>query len=250
MPVLVIDPTWPAQARLMFAWSVEHFLIATTMLVVGVFSVLSWDSMFPGHRDVLVLGPLPIRAHTILLAKLAAVVTALSLAVVTLHAASGVVWPLALNAGRPRARCGRTGSDDGSRDSAGRRGRSAARAGQGPGGRSAQRAARAGSRRWRRHRCVPARCPASLCVWCSGARFSLPHRVGHKAIHRPGARRMVQEQVVRFDQPVRELIPAGASAGARRQRDHAARSGDPPFRAAPNAGDVSPRRPCQSLRRL
>ena len=82
----------------MFAWSVEHFLIATTMLVVGVFSVLSWDSMFPGHRDVLVLGPLPIRAHTILLAKLAAVVTALSLAVVTLHAVSGIVWPLALNA--------------------------------------------------------------------------------------------------------------------------------------------------------
>ena len=73
LPVLAINPTWPAQVRLMFAWSVEHFLIATTMLVVGVFSVLSWDSMFPGHRDVLVLGPLPIRAHTILLAKLAAV---------------------------------------------------------------------------------------------------------------------------------------------------------------------------------
>jgi hypothetical protein len=98
VPVLAINPTWPAQVRLMFAYSVEHFLIATTMLVVGVFSVLSWDSMFPGHRDVLVLGPLPIRAHTILLAKLAAVVTALSLAVVTLHAVSGIVWPLALNA--------------------------------------------------------------------------------------------------------------------------------------------------------
>ena len=91
-------PDGPVQVRLMFAWSVEHFLIATTMLVVGIFSVLSWDSMFPGHRDVLVLGPLPIRAHTILLAKLAAVVTALSLAVVTLHVVSGVVWPLALNA--------------------------------------------------------------------------------------------------------------------------------------------------------
>lgn len=98
VPALVVDPTWPAQVRLMFAWSVEHFLIATTMLVVGVFSVLSWDSMFPGHRDVLALGPLPIRAHTILLAKLAAVVTALSLAMVTLHAVSGIVWPLALNA--------------------------------------------------------------------------------------------------------------------------------------------------------
>ena len=39
------------------------------MLIVGIFSVLSWDLMFPGHRDVLVLAPLPIRAHTLLLAK-------------------------------------------------------------------------------------------------------------------------------------------------------------------------------------
>jgi hypothetical protein len=97
LPVLMIDPAAPAQARLMFAWSVEHFLIATTMLVVGVFAVLSWDSMFPGHRDVLVLGPLPIRAHTILLAKLAAVATALGLAVLTMNLVVGVLWPLAVN---------------------------------------------------------------------------------------------------------------------------------------------------------
>lgn len=98
VPVLSLDATTHLQARLMFAWSVEHFLIATTMLVVGIFSVLTWDSMFPGHRDVLILGPLPIRAHTILLAKLTAVITAMSLAVVTLHVVSGLVWPLALNA--------------------------------------------------------------------------------------------------------------------------------------------------------
>ena len=98
VPVLTIDAAAPAQARLMFAWSVEHFLIATTMLVVGIFSVLSWDSMFPSHRDVLVLGPLPIGTHTILFAKLAALATALSLAVVTFHAVAGVAWPLALNA--------------------------------------------------------------------------------------------------------------------------------------------------------
>ena len=54
--------------------------------------------MFPGQRDVLVLGPLPVRAHTILLAKFAAVATALGLAVFALHVAAGVVWPLALNA--------------------------------------------------------------------------------------------------------------------------------------------------------
>ncbi len=45
-----------AFGRLSFAWSVEHFLIATTMLVVGLFAVLSWGAIFPGQRDVLVLG--------------------------------------------------------------------------------------------------------------------------------------------------------------------------------------------------
>src|ERR1035438_6660763 len=29
-----------------FCWSTEHFLIATTMLTVGLFAVLSWDSTF------------------------------------------------------------------------------------------------------------------------------------------------------------------------------------------------------------
>jgi hypothetical protein len=34
------------------------------MLVVGLFAVLSWESTFPDKRDVLVLGPLPVRAGT------------------------------------------------------------------------------------------------------------------------------------------------------------------------------------------
>src|SRR5882724_6037016 len=33
------------------AWTEEHFLIATTMMVVGLFTVLCWDSTFPGRRD-------------------------------------------------------------------------------------------------------------------------------------------------------------------------------------------------------
>ena len=41
IPALVNVSAAPAQARLIFAWSIEHFLIATTMLVVGVFAVLS-----------------------------------------------------------------------------------------------------------------------------------------------------------------------------------------------------------------
>lgn len=82
-------------ARLALTLVFEHFLIATTMLVVGLFAVLSWDSTFPDRRDVLVLAPLPIRARTMFLAKVAAVATALSLTVALLHGASGLIWPLA-----------------------------------------------------------------------------------------------------------------------------------------------------------
>ena len=52
-------------------------MIATTMLVVGLFAVLSWESTFPDRRDVLVLSPLPVRARTLFLAKVAAVGSAL-----------------------------------------------------------------------------------------------------------------------------------------------------------------------------
>ena len=33
------------------AMIMQHFLIATTMLVVGLFGVLSWDATFPDKRD-------------------------------------------------------------------------------------------------------------------------------------------------------------------------------------------------------
>ncbi len=87
----------PAPSQLAAEWSGVHFMIATTMLVVGLFAILSWDSTFPDRRDVMVLAPLPIRSRTIFLAKVAAVATALSVTVVTLHFLAGFAWPLGLN---------------------------------------------------------------------------------------------------------------------------------------------------------
>jgi CubicO group peptidase (beta-lactamase class C family) len=72
----------------------QHFLIATTMLVVGLFAVLSWDSTFPDRRDVLVLMPLPVRARTIFLAKVAAVAASLGLTIVLFHSATGLLLPI------------------------------------------------------------------------------------------------------------------------------------------------------------
>lgn len=82
--------------RLAGAATLEHFLIATTMLAVGLFAVLSWESTFPDKRDVLVLGPLPVRARTMFLAKVAAAASALGLILAALHVLAGLAWPLAL----------------------------------------------------------------------------------------------------------------------------------------------------------
>ena len=82
-------------AGLLITWVAGHFLIATTMLAVGLFAVMSWDSTFPNRRDVLVLFPLPIRARTLLLAKIAAVATALGITVLSLNVFTGIIAPVA-----------------------------------------------------------------------------------------------------------------------------------------------------------
>lgn len=76
-----------------FLWVMEHFLIATTMLLVGLFAVLCWESIFPDRSDVLVLAPLPVRVRTLFRAKLTALIAALSLSILSLNSISGLVWP-------------------------------------------------------------------------------------------------------------------------------------------------------------
>jgi hypothetical protein len=97
--ILVWDRRMPPQALLVATWSIEHFLIATTMLAVGLFAVLSWDSTFPDRLDVLVLAPLPVRARTLFLAKVAASASALGVTVVALNAFTGLALPFALAQG-------------------------------------------------------------------------------------------------------------------------------------------------------
>jgi hypothetical protein len=77
-------------------WSAERFLISLTMLTVGLFALVNWDSAFPDRRDALVLGPLPIRARTMFAAKIAAAATAMSLTVAALNCLSAFAWPMVL----------------------------------------------------------------------------------------------------------------------------------------------------------
>lgn len=84
----------PTAQRLAAMWGIEIFLISATMLTVGIFALLSWDSMFPDRRDVFILGPLPIDTRTLLRAKITAVAAALGISVFALHSFSSLIWPL------------------------------------------------------------------------------------------------------------------------------------------------------------
>lgn len=86
----------PIDKTLAGAWGLESFLLATTMLVVGMLAVLSWDNAFPDRRDVLVLAPLPVKTHTILWAKLAAIGCAFAVAVLAVNIFTGFSFPMIL----------------------------------------------------------------------------------------------------------------------------------------------------------
>ena len=92
----IIRSKAPPSEILVSAWVDEHYLIATTMAMVGLFAVLLWDSALPNQRDVLVLAPLPVKMRTILVAKLAAMGSTLGLAVFALNFFTGISYPLAL----------------------------------------------------------------------------------------------------------------------------------------------------------
>ena len=88
LPLMLLGGYSPELTR-----SMSHFLIATTMLVTGLLSVLSWDSIFPDRRDVLVLTPLPVAPRFLFAAKLSALGHMLLCAVVALNIFTGLTWP-------------------------------------------------------------------------------------------------------------------------------------------------------------
>ncbi len=80
---------------------VEHAQIENMQLVIGLLAVLTWDATFPDRRDVMVLGPLPVRTRTILAAKIGASTTLLAIAVLALNFASSLAYAVALGRGNP-----------------------------------------------------------------------------------------------------------------------------------------------------
>ena len=75
-------------------WRQEQWFLSTMMLVAGLIAVVSWDAIFPDRRDAMILGPLPVRARTILVAKVAACAAIVGIALLSLASGMGLVLPL------------------------------------------------------------------------------------------------------------------------------------------------------------
>jgi hypothetical protein len=101
LPALFLDRPASAQALQMLSSTIAHFLIATTMLSVGILAVLGWGAIFPDQRDLRVLSPLPVRPDTILAAKMSAFGTALAIAVAAINVSTSVAWTLWFSGGEP-----------------------------------------------------------------------------------------------------------------------------------------------------
>ena len=93
--LMIVPPyTRATEAKIaLYSWGDQEFLIGTTMAIVGLFTVLAWDSIFPDRRDSLVLSNLPIRPGTIFRAKLAATGTGLGLSLIAVNIITGIAYP-------------------------------------------------------------------------------------------------------------------------------------------------------------
>jgi len=85
------------RVRLLFSiWNDQEFLLSGTIAVAGLFSVLAWNAVFPDRRDCFVLTPLPVSTATMILAKLAAMATGLSIGLIAINAFTGLGFPPAV----------------------------------------------------------------------------------------------------------------------------------------------------------
>jgi hypothetical protein len=71
----------------------QEFLIATTMAIAGLFTILAWNTILPDRRDCLILGLLPIRLRTVFFAKTAAIATGLGISIAALNSFTGLTVP-------------------------------------------------------------------------------------------------------------------------------------------------------------
>ena len=97
--LILMFPPPPAAAL-----SIQQSQFSLMMLIAGLITVITWDSIFPDRRDVMILAPLPVRPHIVLFAKLAASAGIIGLAIVCFNCLSSLSLSIVFAglAGSPR----------------------------------------------------------------------------------------------------------------------------------------------------
>jgi hypothetical protein len=71
------------------------FFVGYSMAAVGLLTVLVWEALFPDRRDLLVLGPLPVRARVVVLARISSILALVLGFAVAIHVPSTALFTLA-----------------------------------------------------------------------------------------------------------------------------------------------------------
>ncbi len=91
--------TYPHARLAVLARSDEEFLISATITIAGLCAVMAWNTVFPDRRDSLVLGLIPVRPRTMILARVAAIAAVLGGVILALNVCTGLAFPLSLSTG-------------------------------------------------------------------------------------------------------------------------------------------------------
>jgi pimeloyl-ACP methyl ester carboxylesterase len=89
----------PHEKLARLAWGDEEFLLSATIAVTGLCAVLTWNNVFPDKRDSLVLGLLPVRMKTMIVARFAAIATVLLAVIAAINVVTGISFPFVLATG-------------------------------------------------------------------------------------------------------------------------------------------------------
>lgn len=90
----------PAQLQEMAAAADRLFFVSLAMVVLGLVTVLKWETLFPDRRDFSVLGVLPLRHGTIFKAKLVSLLLFLGVFSVTLNSLPALTFSIFTLEGR------------------------------------------------------------------------------------------------------------------------------------------------------
>ena len=79
----------------------KTFYLGFSMIASGLLTAIAWSSLLPDHRDTLILGTLPVKPRTVVIAKLAALAGYVAIVAVSMHAMAAFFFGAILSTNSP-----------------------------------------------------------------------------------------------------------------------------------------------------